>query len=51
MPNNIHDVEKAIKFHLKEIERLSRHSIFLATIISNENKQKSTKPVKRIGAN
>lgn len=45
---SIQDIEKQIKIHLIEIERLTRRSIFLSNYNYEKNKQKIIKPVKRI---
>jgi hypothetical protein len=44
---SIQDIEKQIKIHLIEIERLTRRSIFLSNYNYEKNKQKSSKPIKR----
>lgn len=44
---SIQDIEKQIKVHLIEIERLTRRSIFLSNYNYEKNKQKSLEPIKR----
>jgi hypothetical protein len=41
------EIEKQIKYHLKEIERLSRQSLFFSKEhLNNESKQSCNKPIK-----